>query len=106
LAAVLGTGELHDAGVIVFELAANAVVHAQTDFQVSVTGLPDRVRIGVQDASPTLPAVRGRPVMATGGRGLALVDAMSLRWGSESRRDGKVVWAELSRMNHSADVLR
>ncbi|WP_409472285.1 ATP-binding protein [Streptomyces sp. HC307] len=53
------------------------------------------VRIGVADKSPDLPQVGNPGCDAAGGRGLMLVDALSLRWGYDRHRWGKVVWAEL-----------
>jgi hypothetical protein len=40
--------------------------------------------------------VRHVPPTATGGRGVALVDTLALRWGSQRAGSGKTVWFELA----------
>ncbi|WP_246113779.1 ATP-binding protein [Streptomyces montanus] len=91
--------------LVVGELAANAVQHGRVpghDFCLrlrldEVSGL---VRIEVADA-----AAAKRPPAAPpssypdgeSGRGLLLVDVLSVRWGSTPRHPvGKTVWAEVS----------
>src|SRR5260370_27741712 len=41
-----------DAALVVTELAANAVVHARSDFTVALSAPGDMLRISVRDASP------------------------------------------------------
>lgn len=87
-----------DAGLLVCELAANAVLHARTDFDVAVSLLHDRagVRVTVRDDAAALPAVTAPSATAMSGRGLALVQTLASRWGagpSSSARKG--VWFEL-----------
>jgi len=87
-----------DAGLLVCELAANAVLHARTDFDVAVSALHDRagVRVTVRDDAAALPAVTAPSATAMSGRGLALVQTLAARWGagpSSSARKG--VWFEL-----------
>ncbi len=87
-----------DAGLLVCELAANAVLHARTDFDVAVSALHDRagVRVTVRDDAAALPAVTAPSATAMSGRGLALVQTLASRWGagpSSSARKG--VWFEL-----------
>jgi anti-sigma regulatory factor (Ser/Thr protein kinase) len=85
-----------DAALIVTELATNAVVHAHTDFIVTLTRGRRGVRISVLDSSYVAPTVAIAPRGSTSGRGLALVAAVANRWGDGSVGSGKVVWAELS----------
>ena len=93
-----GLGELDsDAMIVVSELASNALLHATCPFRVSVRRCDSVVRIEVQDLSPALPRRCDVAVDALGGRGIALVAALSTRWGTEPAPDGKVVWAELAR---------
>ncbi len=56
-----------------------------------------RVRAEVWDSVPRMPAVRQAGPDEEGGRGLALVEALSDRWGWTTAPGwpGKVVWAEL-----------
>ncbi len=81
--------------LLVSELAANAVQHAQTWFTVSVEATP-RIRVEVSDED-------GRPVRRqpgapanTSGRGLNIVARASDGWGVELHPDdGKTVWFEI-----------
>ncbi len=61
------------------ELVTNAIIHAQSIFEVWVEWIPPCVRIGVDDASPTRPAPGKAARTDTSGRGLAMVEALS--WG-------------------------
>ena len=85
-----------DAALIVTELATNAVVHARSDFIVTLTRGQRDVRISVQDSSLVAPTVAMAPRGSTSGHGLTLVAAVANRWGDGSAGSGKVVWAELS----------
>lgn len=85
-----------DGAVVAGELLANARQHARPPVTVAVIIDDDLVRIEVSDASPHAP-VRPAPNLSNmTGRGLALVEALSQRWGFR-REDGggKTVWAEL-----------
>ncbi|QHA07822.1 ATP-binding protein [Streptomyces broussonetiae] len=85
------------AELVVSELSSNAVEHARLDtFRVTVQrGTGDRVRVAVTDKSTVLPVVRPLDDKAEGGRGLALVDAVSCKWGTDRLGWGKRVWADL-----------
>ncbi|MFC9861429.1 MULTISPECIES: ATP-binding protein [unclassified Streptomyces] len=81
------------------ELIANVVRHVPgRRCQTFVFRLPDGdgVRVEVADADPQEPAVAVGDVLDEGGRGLLLVDAVTDKWGVETRRDGrgKTVWFE------------
>jgi anti-sigma regulatory factor (Ser/Thr protein kinase) len=84
-----------DAALLVSELATNAVRHASSPFRVSVSRSDSTVRIAVEDLGTSEPQLRPADLERLGGRGVALVDAMSLRWGVEPAPVGKVVWCEL-----------
>jgi hypothetical protein len=85
-----------DAAVITTELATNAVIHARTNFTITISRLPGgAIRLAVRDAS-LLPLQQRRPAPFDGsGRGLGLVEAISTGWGADVLPDGKVVWAQL-----------
>lgn len=98
------------AAAVVAELAANAVHHGHLpggDFRLRLTlspapGPATTLRIEVSDARadmrPPTPPVAS-PANGEGGRGLALVAALTTRWGVRAHGplpcSGKTVWAEL-----------
>jgi serine/threonine-protein kinase RsbW len=87
---------LEDAELLVTELATNAVIHAHSPFSIVVRAEHSRVRISVSDTSAVRPAQRDEGPMATSGRGLRLVAALSVDWGVEVTADGKTVWPSSS----------
>jgi hypothetical protein len=91
----LGAADLaDDTALVVTELAANAIVHAQTGFTVNLSAEPDVLRISVRDVSPPPPA--GLPAAPL--HGLGAVDVLASRWGVEPvGHSGKSVWVELRR---------
>lgn len=79
-------------------LLANAFEHAAGPRRVRLLRPPDRalVRVEVDDASPHLLPVLGRPGAADPRhRGLLLVNRLSSLWGVTPRVDHKTVWAEV-----------
>ncbi|MGX1811689.1 MEDS domain-containing protein [Nocardia sp. NPDC055321] len=88
---------LDDAALVVSELAANAVAHAQSVFRVSLTRSDTELRIAVEDLSAEQPRLGVRDRTVVGGRGMLLVDALSHRWGVERTGSaGKIVWSEIA----------
>lgn len=95
----IGARVLEDVRLLVTELITNALRHGEltTGDRVSLKARVDDgvVRIEVRDpgndgdVAPRQPGPRG------GGYGLFLVDQLARRWGVD-RRDGTVVWCELS----------
>lgn len=84
------------AALLVSELAANALLHARTDFTVTVCVLPDgAARLEVTDGSRSVPRSRRYGQEATTGRGLRLVEDLSRGWGVEAGPEGKTVWVEV-----------
>ncbi|MYS47060.1 ATP-binding protein [Streptomyces sp. SID5998] len=86
-----------DGALIVSELVANAVQHARRESIRVVIDRPGaaRVRVGVADLSRARPAQREADDSEEGGRGLRLVAALAADWGTDERRWGKIVWADL-----------
>ena len=76
------------------ELATNAVVHARSDFTVSVWMTDGDLYISVSDGSFDLPAVTERTEEG-GGRGLAILAVLATGWGTEPTAAGKRVWVRL-----------
>lgn len=88
------------AALLVTELAANAALHAGTEFRVVVSRRPgadgERLRVEVHDGSAHLPRARPASESATTGRGLRLVADLAADWGVAAHDGGgKAVWWEL-----------
>lgn len=82
----------------VTELLTNVHQHARPDKMctVHIELLLDRLMVSVRDHDPRLPVVGDVEPLATGGRGLAMVAAMSESWGARpDGEEGKVVWFTL-----------
>ena len=96
----------YEARLITSELAANAVLHARTGFQVSLQsdGL-GFLRIEVRDGNARMPPPTAPGRDATSGRGLAVVGALATSWGTRFYGDGKLVWAEIGSSALSGDAV-
>ena len=81
--------------LLVSEVATNALVHGAGNVRVHVRTQGRAVRIEVSDDSSALPVRRDAGVDGESGRGMALVEALSTRWGTDARPDGKTVWFEV-----------
>ncbi|MFC7307851.1 ATP-binding protein [Streptomyces monticola] len=82
----------------VTELLTNVHRHAGPDKMctVEIELLLDRLTVSVHDHDPQLPKVRAADPFDTGGRGLAMVEAVSESWGVRpDGASGKVVWFTL-----------
>lgn len=93
--AVAGEDELVVAAVVLAanELVTNVLLHAGTDFTVSVGRRHRTVRVEVADGDPRLPPAD--PAAEVAGWGTALVARVTDRRGAEWRDGGKVVWFEV-----------
>lgn len=92
--------DLHDAVLLVSELATNAVSHAKSSFEVVVAVDDHRLRVEVCDADPGIPQVQWVPAGATSGRGILIVETLAESWGvSPQEGGGKAVWFELTTTN-------
>ncbi|MFE0924511.1 SpoIIE family protein phosphatase [Streptomyces mutabilis] len=84
------------AQLLVSELVTNAVLHARTEAEVTVSRLDGRVRVRVADRRPGRGLVpQNCPPYAGTGQGLALVEQLASRYGVDVGDEGKVVWFEL-----------
>jgi CheY-like chemotaxis protein/anti-sigma regulatory factor (Ser/Thr protein kinase) len=91
-----GAGHLVDeAALVVTELAANAVLHATSPYEVRLTRSHGAVRIEVADGDAGTPEPQPFSAVAEDGRGIVIVSALSASWGIDSEPPGKVTWAEL-----------
>jgi CheY-like chemotaxis protein len=86
-----------DAVVIASELAANALEHARTGFDLRLELREGQVlRIEVTDHGRGSPEPQIPSIDSERGRGLFIVSVLAGAWGIQpSPDDGKVVWAEL-----------
>lgn len=85
-----------DAALLVTsELAANAVVHADSSLRLRLSLGARTLRIDIMDSGRGTPEPQPRSSTEEHGRGLLLVAAMSAAWGIEEVTEGKTVWAEL-----------
>jgi hypothetical protein len=84
-----------DIRLVVSELATNAIVHARTPFAVVLGAFETTLFVEVLDGSQVGPTLVVARALDTGGRGVAIVHALSRDWGaSASASGGKSVWAE------------
>jgi anti-sigma regulatory factor (Ser/Thr protein kinase) len=97
-----GTGvRASDAVLIVSELVANSVLHANIDthqiLSLELTTLDDHLRIAVIDAGSALqPRLLGPDPGRSGGFGIRLVDQLSAAWAVERNPAGTTrVWCDL-----------
>lgn len=83
--------------LMVSELAANSVRHAQTDFRVTVEQSDRHLRVEVNDAGDGTPAMQSPSPSRASGRGLRIVDTLSDSWGVDDLPDGTTsVWFTLT----------
>ena len=99
LAARLAARVLEDVRLLVTELITNALRHGEltSGDRVSLKARVDDgvVRIEVRDPGNNGDVAPRQPGPRGGGYGLFLVERLARRWGVD-RRDGTVVWCELS----------
>ena len=86
-------GELaYTATLLTSEVLTNSILHARTPIVLAVerTGA-ETVTISVRDGSSLLPRRRRHAHDSTTGRGLELLDRLSVSWTVQSERDGKTL---------------
>jgi|HubBroStandDraft_6_1064221.scaffolds.fasta_scaffold130290_1 anti-sigma regulatory factor (Ser/Thr protein kinase) len=92
-----------DAEIVTSELVTNALQHAGMDSTqtIAVTLMhirsPDAVAVVVADSSPHPPVRRETTAGSEGGRGLQVIEALSVHWGWNPDDTGKEVFAVLAR---------
>lgn len=95
--------------LVTSELVTNAVLHAHTSVELTVSHCPGRLRVAVKDGDEMRPAnawstVQEGALPPTSGRGLLLVSSVCRAWGVyPTADDGKVVWAVLDDCSTAAD---
>ena len=85
-----------DAQLVVSELAANALTHADSSYRVRIINTGAALRIEVEDGGVGTPEPQPLTETEEHGRGLHLVGALAASWGMDAgETGGKRVWAEL-----------
>jgi anti-sigma regulatory factor (Ser/Thr protein kinase) len=96
--------------LVASELLANAVQHASTSIEARIEFHGRYTRIDVVDDGDGWPRLRHvDPLSEAGGRGLSIVDRLSMSWGVEDLIPGKQVWsiiatAAANRQDHGANA--
>ena len=86
---------IEKARLVISELATNAIVHAQTRFELSCQ-VAGTARFEVRDWDPhSVPMLLELQPERAGGLGLRLIEAIATDWGVESHAESKVVWCTL-----------
>jgi anti-sigma regulatory factor (Ser/Thr protein kinase) len=81
---------------VLSELATNAALHARSSFTVTVELVDQSLLLEVTDSSVRVPRTRHYAPDATTGRGMGLVAALSVSWGTSASTGGKTVWARVA----------
>lgn len=113
--AALADGEVDEdlsdtALLLASELCENAVLHAGTEFELTIEISPEEVMVAVVDqGSGPLEQHLARPRPQTGraathGRGLLLIETLSTAWGTRHDSAGHRVWFTLDRTRGSSAV--
>ena len=86
---------IEKARLVISELATNAIIHAQTRFELSCQ-IAGTARFEVRDWDPhSRPQVLEPQPHRAGGLGLRLIEAIATDWGVEPHAESKVVWCTL-----------
>ncbi|MCU1601900.1 MAG: protein phosphatase [Frankiales bacterium] len=85
------------APLVVSELVTNALRHGRGFVTLVVGRRLDRIVLSVMDGSREVAEPGFAGPLEEAGRGLHLVETLSLAWGSQVLPEGKRVWAEVPR---------
>src|SRR5688572_8456499 len=89
---------IDDVELMVSELVGNSVRHGGASCALAISS-PEYgiLRIAVSDWNQDVPRIGPYDTAAANGRGLQLIDSMSLRWGHDRHPEiGNTVWFEVS----------
>ncbi|MCY7372246.1 MAG: SpoIIE family protein phosphatase [Spirochaetaceae bacterium] len=99
IARFVGSPELVDVretcALLVSEVVTNALRHTDGQVVLELWRFSRRLRVEVSDEESRGPVAGGRHLLDDSGRGVPLMDALSDRWGTAPKGEGKVVWFEL-----------
>lgn len=79
--------------IVSSELVTNAVRHAGTVVDLTVSLIDRGVRVSVRDGVPQLARMQTPTESDDHGRGLLIVDSLAIAWGNVALAVGKTVWA-------------
>jgi PAS domain S-box-containing protein len=82
-----------DLQLITSELVTNALLHGRAPYRLQLRRSTWEVVVEVSDGNATRPRRRRPHQDREGGRGLAIVESLSERWGIRTLPSGKAVWA-------------
>src|SRR5215471_8624981 len=85
-------GLVDEAVLVVSELVTNAVKYSTGTVKLWLWTDGQRLLIEVRDSGQDIPFLVDSALDEEGGRGLAVVAALSKDWGCYPQRGGKVVW--------------
>jgi anti-anti-sigma regulatory factor len=83
------------AQIVTTELVANALRHAGTPMELTVSLRQRALHLSVRDGCESAPRLGQEDELGIDGRGLKIVEALANGWGSTPTENGKVVWATL-----------
>jgi anti-sigma regulatory factor (Ser/Thr protein kinase) len=83
--------------LVVSELTANAILHARSDFELTLSKTEEGITVEVTDTHPGLPVASSPHPQSIQGRGLMIVGQLARSWGvRRTEAGGKTVWADLA----------
>jgi hypothetical protein len=100
LADAVPTATIETAQLVITELLTNALEHGGGAADPSVEIRAGSVHIAVGDGVSGAPRSGVSAATSTNGKGLLIVDRVSMRWGIEPTANGKIVWSEVSTAAH------
>ena len=86
--------DVDNAVLLASELATNAVIHANSGYQIDIRRSTTSIRIELLNDEPAILPMLAEPT-EDGGRGLRIVETLASSWGMESDVHHKMVWCEL-----------